>query len=82
VERSTAGQREGAVYLAELNLQIPETIRTLIKQRYEEMKELIFEPFTGPIRDKDGVLKVEEGRRMDHDELWSIDWFVEGIVVA
>jgi len=58
---------------------VPGDIVTLIKQRYEEMKEMLFEPFTGPIYDQDGNLRIKEGVRADHQLLWSMDWFVEGI---
>ena len=79
VDKSTFDMKLGAVYPAPLNPVIPEEVRALIKRRYEEMKELIFEPFTGPIRDQDGALRVKEGERLGRDELWSMDWFVEGI---
>jgi len=85
VEKSTAGTPEGTVYLAPLNPAIPEEWRNLIKQRYEEMKELLFEPFTvegnlgEPIRDQDGNVRIKAGERPDHDMLWSMDWFVEYI---
>jgi len=87
---STAGSREGAVYLAKLNTQaIPSQALELIRSRYEAMKELLFEPFTGPIRgyeiDESGNpqeqprLKVEEGRRLGRNELWTMNWFHEAI---
>ena len=91
VEQSTAGQPEGAVYLAELNTNvIPAKALYEIKRLYEDMKELAFEPFTGPIRgykiDADGRpqeeprLKVESGVRLGRNELWYMDWFYEKIV--
>ncbi len=79
VDKSTAGTKEGVVYLAPLNPAIPSDIVAVIKERYEAMKELLFEPFTGPIYDNHGVLRLKDGERADHDILWSMDWFVEGI---
>ena len=84
-EESTAGQPEGAVYLAPINPAIPSEWQTEIKERYEEMKELLFEPFSPegnlgePIRDQDGTVRIGAGERADHDMLWSMDWFVEYI---
>lgn len=79
-ERSTAEKADGsAVNLAPLSPAIPSNVRQLILQRYEEMKELMFEPFTGPISDQDGKPRVPAGQRLGYDELWSMDWFVEGI---
>ncbi len=58
------------------------SVYDLVFKRMEQMSEetVVFDPFTGPIKDQDGNLRIEEGRRATHDELWTIDWFVEGIV--
>ena len=83
VEESTAGQPEGVVYLAPLNQAIPEEWRAEIKKRYEEMKELLFEPFSvegnlgEPIRDQSGEVRISGSERADHQMLWSMDWLVE-----
>ncbi len=85
VDESTAGQPEGVVYLAPLNPAIPSEWQQLIKQRYEEMKELLFEPFSvegnlgEPIRDQNGEVRISGSERADHDMLWSMDWLVEYI---
>jgi simple sugar transport system substrate-binding protein len=91
LEESKAGEREGAVYLAPLNTEaIPPKALEVIKRRYEEMRELLFEPFTGPIRgysidaegrpQEEAKLKVEPGRRLGRNELWTMMWFHERIV--
>ncbi|MBS7612323.1 BMP family ABC transporter substrate-binding protein [Candidatus Bathyarchaeota archaeon] len=56
----------------------------LIMKRLSQMSEdtVVFDPFTGPIYDNKGNLRVEAGRRMTHDELWTIDWFVDNIVAS
>jgi simple sugar transport system substrate-binding protein len=85
VEKSTAGQPEGVVYLAPLNPAIPSEWQILIKQKYEEMKELLFEPFSvegnlgEPIMDQNGEARIKAGERADHDMLWNMYWFVEYI---
>lgn len=76
---SKLGLVEGTVHPAPLNPVIPDQYRALIARRWEEMKEMLFEPFTGPIRDQDGVLRVKDGERLNHDDLWSMLWQVEGI---
>ncbi len=91
IEKSKAGEREGAAYLAPLNTEvIPAKAVAEIKRLYEDMKEMAFEPFTGPIRgykiDFDGrpqeepKLKVEAGIRLGRNELWYMDWFYEKII--
>jgi simple sugar transport system substrate-binding protein len=64
-EKSTAGLAEGTVYLAPLNPVIPKEWQDHIKLRYEQMKELIFEPFSPegnldePIRDQAGEVMID-----------------------
>jgi simple sugar transport system substrate-binding protein len=70
---------DNVVHLAPLNPAIPDQYRALIVRRSEEMKEMLFEPFTGPIKDQDGNVKLQTGQRATHDDLWTMDWFVEGI---
>ncbi len=90
VDGSKAGEPEGAVYLAPLNTEaIPAKALHYIKYYYELMRELLFEPFTGPIKgyqiDAEGRpqeqprIKVEAGRRLGRNELWTMNWFYEGI---
>ena len=82
VSESTAGKREGAVYLAPLNTKvIPAKAVEEIKRLYEDMKELLFEPYTGPIRGYridpatgkqvgDVETIIPEGVRWGRNELW------------
>ncbi|QSP95368.1 BMP family ABC transporter substrate-binding protein [Marinobacter salinisoli] len=41
-----------------------------------------FHPFTGPLKDQTGTLRVPEGVRMTNDELASMNWYVEGITAT
>jgi simple sugar transport system substrate-binding protein len=70
---------DGGVTLAPVNPAIPENVRNLIDKRRKEMNAQLFEPFTGPIKDQDGNLKLAAGQRATHDDLWTMDWFVEGV---
>lgn len=88
---SAAGGPEGAVYLAPLNeAAIPAKALEAIKRLYEDMKEMLFDPFTGPIRgykiSDDGRpqesprIKIEEGKRASRDDHWYMDWFHEKVI--
>jgi basic membrane protein A len=37
-----------------------------------------FDPFTGPLSDQSGAVKVPTGTRMSDDEIWNMGWFVKG----
>ncbi len=54
----------------------------LVMKRLAQMKEetVLFDPFTGPIKDQNGKVKIPAGQRASHDELWNMMWFVENVV--
>ncbi|MEM4408013.1 MAG: BMP family ABC transporter substrate-binding protein [Candidatus Caldarchaeum sp.] len=85
VEQSTAGQVDGTLQLGKLHPAIPSEWQTEIKKRYEEMKELLFEPFSvegnlgEPIKDQKGEVRIKGSERADWDMLWNMNWFVEHI---
>ena len=58
------------------------SVYDLILARVDQMNEetVLFDPFTGPIYDNDGTLKLAAGQRGTHDELWSINWYVDNII--
>jgi len=58
------------------------SVYDLVMIRLEQMSEetVLFDPFTGPIKDQEGRIRIEAGRRGTHDELWTMDWFVENVV--
>ncbi len=54
----------------------------LVMKRIEQMSEptVLFDPFTGPIKDNKGVLRIMNGVRASYEILWNIDWFVSNVV--
>lgn len=58
------------------------SVYDLVMKRLEQMADpsMVFDPFNGPIYDRDGNLKVPEGLRMSVFELTTMDWAVDGIV--
>jgi simple sugar transport system substrate-binding protein len=58
------------------------SVYDLVLKRLEQMSDpsMVFDPFNGPIYDRDGNLKVAEGTRMSVFELTTMDWAVDGIV--
>ncbi|HNQ97110.1 MAG TPA: hypothetical protein PKH81_03390, partial [Treponemataceae bacterium] len=39
-----------------------------------------FEPFTGPIADQKGTVRVADGVKITDDEIWNMGWFVKGVI--
>jgi len=58
------------------------SVYDLVMIRLEQMSEetVLFDPFTGPIKDQAGTIRIEAGHRASHDELWLMDYFIEGVV--
>lgn len=58
------------------------SVYDLVFTRLDQMKEetVLFDPFTGPIFDNQGTLRFEVGQRGSHDDLWTINWYVDNVV--
>ena len=39
-----------------------------------------FEPFTGPLSDQSGTVKIPSGTKMSDEEIWNMGWFVKGVI--
>lgn len=54
------------------------------KEKIDIIKEQIisgeFAPFTGPIKDQDGNIVVEDGKTLTREEIWQMDYLVEGVI--
>jgi len=74
------GMKEGAVDLAPFGPAVPEEVRQMVNDE----KALIISGeqlvFTGPIKDQDGKVRVPDGVTMSDADIWSMDWFVEGVI--
>ncbi|MDR2952269.1 MAG: BMP family ABC transporter substrate-binding protein [Treponema sp.] len=38
------------------------------------------EPFTGPLSDQTGAVRIPAGTKMKDDEIWNMGWFVKGVI--
>ena len=58
------------------------SVYDLITKRLEQFNIPVpsFEPFTGPIKDQTGALKVKIGGKATIEELFKIDWFVDNVI--
>ena len=58
------------------------SIHDLVFARIGQMKDpaVLFDPYTGPINDQTGTLRILPNQRLTVFELNTIDWFVEGVI--
>ena len=74
------GIKEGAVELAPFGPAVPEDVRKLVADEQARIASGEWDVFTGPIKNQQGELKVKEGEKMSDDDVWSMGWFVEGVL--
>jgi basic membrane protein A and related proteins len=78
--RQTAnGLKEKMVVLTPLNKSVPADVAKLFDERRRDIGEGKLAPFAGPLKDNSGALKVPAGTVLTHQQLKSIDWYVDGV---
>jgi basic membrane protein A and related proteins len=78
--RNTAwGIKENMVVLTPLNKSIPQDVAKLFEERKQGIINGTLHPFTGPVKDNSGVIKVPAGATLATRDLMSINWYVSGV---
>ncbi len=54
----------------------------LIEKREQQLADGTLNPFTGPVKDQKGKLRIPSGVRVDYEFLRTMDWFVENIKIV
>src|ERR1700722_19366327 len=73
------GIKEGAVVLTPLNASVPADVQKLFETKKQALIAGTLIPFTGPIKDNAGVMKINAGTSLQAEDLVSIDWYVDGV---
>ncbi|PVX82437.1 BMP family ABC transporter substrate-binding protein [Paraburkholderia unamae] len=74
------GVKEGLVDLTHINQAVvPDRVQQATRNAHEALKGGRLDPFTGPIKDDSGKVRVEQGKALTADALGSMNWFVEGV---
>ena len=71
---------DGIMDMAPFGDMVPQDVQDEVNAAKEQIISGELHPFTGPINDNTGELRVEEGQIMTDEELLSFDWLVEGVV--
>lgn len=77
---SFLGVDSGMVALAPVSDRVPLEIRTKILEAEAALKAGTLTPFDGPLKKQDGTVVVEAGKSLDDGAIWSMDYFVDGII--
>jgi len=73
------GMKEGIVQVVAPNAQVPKDLAALFEKRKADIVAGRFHPFTGPIKDSSGTLRVAEGKVLPESELWTMKWYADGV---
>jgi len=74
------GLSADVVRLADFSPLVPQDVRDLVSAQKQKIVGGTWDVFTGPIKDNEGKLRVNEGAVMSDGELLGFDWLVEGVV--
>lgn len=71
---------DGLVKLAPLGKSVDEETTKLIEEKKQEIVDGDFEPYSGPVKDQNGKIRIPEGEVASLEHLLSMDYLVEGVI--
>jgi basic membrane protein A and related proteins len=74
--------REGLgemIAIAPFGTAVPESTQAAVTTAADKVAKG-FNPFTGPITDNTGVVRIKEGEAWGGDKMGNFDWYVEGVI--
>jgi basic membrane lipoprotein Med (substrate-binding protein (PBP1-ABC) superfamily) len=74
------GMDQHVVSLSPLSAKIPAEVKAKIEKTQAEMEAGTFSPYIGPVKKQDGSIAVPEGKTIDDEGLWNMDYLVEGTI--
>jgi basic membrane protein A len=73
------GVKDGMITLAPFNRAIPDPVVQEIAAKRAAIAAGTFKPFSGPITDQSGKLRIAEGASLQDKDILEMKWFVEGV---
>jgi simple sugar transport system substrate-binding protein len=73
------GLKEKMVALMPLSKAVPADVARQFEERREAIASGKFDPFTGPIKDNTGKIRVAAGAVLPFADVMSINWYVDGV---
>lgn len=71
---------DGIVDLAPLTKDAPEGAQAIIDPIKKQMLDGSFKIFKGPLKNQAGEVKIKDGEVMADKDVWSMDWFIQGVI--
>jgi basic membrane lipoprotein Med (substrate-binding protein (PBP1-ABC) superfamily) len=73
------GLGQGMMAVAPFGNAAPDDVRALVTAAADRVAKG-FNPFTGPITDNTGVIRIQSGEAWGGDKMGNFDWYVEGVI--
>jgi len=73
------GIEDGMMAVAPFGPSVPQDVQKLVLDAVAKIGKG-FNPFTGPIKDNTGVVRIKDGESWGNDQMGNFDWYAEGIV--
>jgi hypothetical protein len=73
------GIDEGMMAVAPFGPSVPADVQRQVLDAVDKLAKG-FNPFTGPIKDNGGIVRIKEGEAWGNDKMGNFDWYAEGIV--
>jgi basic membrane protein A and related proteins len=73
------GLKENMVVIPPLNASVPAEAAKVFEDRKAAMLAGTLDPFAGPLKDNTGTERAAAGAALTHEQLMSLDWYVEGV---
>ncbi len=73
------GLKEGFIKMAPMSAAVPKAVQEQVKKIEAQIKAGSFHPFTGPVVDQDGKVRVAAGQTISDDDLHKMDYYVQGV---
>ncbi|MBZ8135097.1 BMP family ABC transporter substrate-binding protein [Afifella sp. IM 167] len=73
------GIKEGLVGISPYNEIMPADVREAADKVKNDIAAGTLHPFTGPIKDQSGEVKIKDGETIPDADLLGMDWYVEGV---
>lgn len=69
----------GVIDITPFSSKVDKGFQATVNAKRQDIIDGKFDPFTGPISDQKGNVKIKEGEKASDQALLSIDWFVKGV---
>jgi len=73
------GMRDGAVDISSFGARVPKEVQEQSKQTADQIRQGKKIIFRGPMKDRDGKVRIADGQIADAKMLSEMDWVVEGV---